>query len=156
MSEYQLTESNILSVFESLQDELKETPVLLVETKNANIGKWGMSKLWRAWMAETAKFMASKGCVMPLMIDQHGKHYGERPFNADDAHELFSCKWLGVDKDGKRLSWSRSGHDDMRPATKGERFQAMQRHEAWATEKGIILFKPRDSELCEIEKEAGE
>lgn len=155
MSEYQLTRANLAPVFEAIQAELDETPVLLVETKNANIGKWGMAKLWRAWMSSTAKFMAGRGAVMPLMIKADGSHYGERPFNAADAHELFTCKWLGVDKDGNRLSWSRSGHDDMRPATKGERFQAMQRHEVWATEKGITLFKPRDSEYCELEQENG-
>ena len=44
-------------------------------------------------------------------------------------------------------------HDGMRPATRGERFDALRRHEAWATERGIRLFNPRDSEYRELMKE---
>ena len=90
---------------------------------------------------------------MPLVIGSNGKNYGERQFSPDDAHELFTHQWLGCDADGMRLSWSKKGRDGMRPADKGQRFLAMLRHEEWALERGIMLFKPRDSELAELERE---
>lgn len=124
--------------------------------KHESIGKWGMSRLWRKWMSQTADFMAKNGVTMPLMIDKSGRHYGSRPFNAEDAHELFTSQWLGVDKNGSRLSWAKSDHDGMKAATKGERFLAMQRHQSWCIEKGIDLFIPADSEFMELEKEQNE
>ena len=97
--------------------------------------------------------MAANGATMPLCISANGQNYGSRPFNADDAHELFTARWLGVDADGNRLSWSKQGREGMRAATKGERFLAMQQHEDWATERGIILLNPRDSEYRQLERE---
>ena len=132
-----------------LQQELKDHKLVIVSTQPMNVGKWGMARLWRAWMKTTADFMANNGVTMPLMFDVNSKPYGSRPFNADDAHELFTRQHLGTDQDGNRLSWAKSG--DHRKATKAERFHAMQKHEAWASERGIILFKPRDSEYVEME-----
>lgn len=132
---------------------LKFGQTVLVKISDGNIGKWGMARLWRKWMATTAEYMAGQGCVMPLMIGKDGKHFGQRAFNAEDAHELFGHKWLGVDANGDRLSWSKQGRDGLRPATKGERFLAMQQHERWATERGIRILKPRKSEYCQLEQE---
>lgn len=87
---------------------------------------------------------------MPLAVRASGELYGQRPFNADDAHELFTMQLLGCDADGTRLSWAKSPHDGMRVATKGERIHAMQRMEAWATERGIVLLNPRDSEYRQL------
>ena len=101
-----------------------------------------MARLWRGWMATTAKFMAKNGVTMPLMINADGVTYASRPFNADDAHELFTRQHLGVDEKGVRLSWAKSG--EQRKATKGERFDALRKHEMWASDRGITLFKPRD------------
>ena len=153
MAEYQLTRGNLEQVFYSLSAELDNNQVLLVKTHSGNTGRWGMARLWRSWMEATAKFMAANGCTMPLMISPKGEPYGKRPFAAEDAHELFTSRWLGVDADGTRLSWSKAGHDGMRAATKGERFNALRCHEAWATERGIQLFSPRDSEYRMMQEE---
>lgn len=127
---------------------------LLVEVITEKTGKWGMAKIWRKWMSETAEWMAANGATMPLCFGKDGQPYGSRPFNSSDAHELFTAQWLGTDSDGKRLSWSRKGRDDMRAATKSERFHAMQKHEAWCVERGIKLFNPRhQNEYREMERE---
>ena len=153
MSEQVVTAHNLMKFMDELQTELESEPVLLVTTKTGKIGKWGMARVWRAWMSDTAKWMAKNGATMPLYVKSDGSVYGNRPFNKDDAHELFTSQWLGVDKNGDRLSWAKRAHDGMRVATKGERFLAMQRHEQYATERGILLFNPRDSEYQQIKGE---
>jgi len=136
-----------------LQTELETNPILILSVQPENTGKWGMARLWRMWMDSTAKFMAKNGCTMPLMVNAEGVIYGTRQFDPNDAHELFTSRWLGVDADGTRLSWARRGHDGMRAATKGERFNALRQHEDWSTDKGIILFKPRGSEYDQVAQE---
>jgi len=153
MAEYQLTAHNARQVIDALMQELSESKALLVTTKGGSIGNWGMARLWREWMDTTARFMSSNGVTMPLMLARDGTIYKSRPFNAQDAHELFTHQHLGCDADGTRLSWSKAGHDGMRPANKGERFDALRRHEAWATERGILLLCPRDSEYRKLQKE---
>lgn len=152
MKDYTLTKHSFPEFIELAQDELETNPVIIVTTQSGDTGKWGMARLWRAWMSSTAKFMAGNGVTMPLMIGANGEHYGKRPFNKDDAHELFTSQHLGVDAGGTRLSWAKKAHDGMRAATKGERFNALFKHEIWASEKGISLFKPRGSEYDELEK----
>lgn len=154
MKDYQLTKYNLYQFFSDIQDELDKTSSLVVTTHDANTGKWGMARLWRSWMSKTAEFMAANGCTMPLMVKTDGYSYGKRLFNAEDAHELFCSQWLGVDSDGIRLSWAKKNHDGMRAATKGERFNALRKHEVWASERGIVLFKPRNSEYAMLEKES--
>ena len=151
---YQLTEYNYPEFDVLVRELIKENPVLIASIKNASTGNWSLARLWRAWMSTTAEFMAANGCKMPLMIDKEGKPYGERPFDANDAHELFTNNWLGTDESGKRLSWSKSGRDDMRAATKGERFHALQKHENWCLEKGITLINPIDSQYRELQQES--
>jgi len=153
MKGIQVTKHNLPQFIEDIQDELDITPVLIVSCQSGDTGKWGMARLWRAWMETTAKFMAANGCTMPLMIKTDGSEYGKRPFNSSDAHELFTSQWLCIDSGGERLSWSKNGRDGMRSATKGERFNALRKHECWAVERGVMLFKPRSSEYCQIEKE---
>ena len=153
MKDFTVTRHNLELYFSTFQDELDKTPVIVVTTQDGNTGKWTMARLWRSWMAPTAKLMAEDGVTMPLMIGAKGEHYGRRPFNKDDAHELFTRKHLGVDAHGIRLSWAKKDHDGMRAATKGERYNALFKHEIWASEKGIILFKPRGSDYEKAEKE---
>ena len=153
MPELMVTRGNLEQAFDAIQDEIARSNVVLVDIKPGNTGRWGMAKLWRSWMDATAKFMAGRGVTMPLMINADGQQYGQRPFAPEDAHELFTSQWLGLDADGTRLSWSKAGRDGMRPATRGERFDALRRHEAWATEKGIQLFNPRDSEYRQLMEE---
>ena len=153
MNEVQLTKHNLPEFIKSIQDELEKNTVLIVSTKSADTGKWGMARLWRAWMKPTSDFMAANGIKQPLMISIEGKHYGTRPFDENDAHELFTRQWLGVDKDGIRLSWAKKSNNGMRAASRGERFDALRRHEEWAIMKGIILYKPRGSEYERLEQE---
>lgn len=153
MRDYSVSAHNVQAFIGELQSELAKAPLLLVTTSNPATGKWGMARLWRAWMSTTGDWMAAHGATMPLCLRPNGEQWGSRPFNADDAHELFTARWLGVDADGNRLSWSKQGREGMRAATKGERFLAMQQHEDWATERGIILLNPRDSEYRQLERE---
>jgi len=153
---YQLTKHNREDFHNQIESELEKNAVIIVTTQVAGTGKWGMARLWRAWMTSTAKVMAGNGVTMPLMISDKGQFYGKRMFNANDAHDLFTSQHLGVDAKGVRLSWAKKDHDGMRAATKGERFNAMFKHEIWATERGIILFKPRESEYQKLEKEQNE
>ena len=151
VTERTVTHDNLQDYFEEFADALDEHKTLNASFQSAGTGKWGMARLWRGWMASTAKFMSKNGVTMPLMINADGVTYSSRPFNAEDAHELFTRQHLGVDENGVRLSWAKSG--DQRKATKGERFNALRKHEEWASERGIILFKPRHSEYSEIEQQ---
>lgn len=148
-----ITQATLGDLFDQVQGMLDKTPVLVISVQEENTGKWGMARLWRRWMATTAQFMAARGCTQPLYIDPDGKHHGSRPFGPEDAHELFTAKWLGVGASGERLSWSKQGRDGMRPANKGERFHALRQHENWCTEKGIALFNPRYSEYQQLQQE---
>ena len=148
MKDYQVSNHNIDQYFEELVKEIDEHKLVICSSQPANTGKWGMARLWRAWMATTADFMANNGVTMPLMINDKGEAYSNRPFDANDAHELFTRQHLGVDESGIRLSWAKSG--EQRKATRGERFNALRRHEIWSSEKGITLFKPRESEYNKL------
>lgn len=150
MKDFQLNKHNLGQFWIDTQNMLEEKPNLVVSMQEAGSGKWGMARLWRMWMSTTGEWMASQGVTMPMFITPEGKFVGKRPFNAEDAHELFTSRWLGVDENGLRLSWSRSGHDGMRPATKGERLGALRSHEEYANERGLLLFKPRDSEYQKL------
>jgi len=150
---HNLTESSLSAFLHSITSELLINPLLVVTVQTigeyreeSSAGKWGMARLWRSWMKSTADFMAANGCKMPLMIQKNGEHYGSRPFGPEDAHALFTQQWLGCNAEGERLSWSKSGRDGMRAATKGERFNAMLKHECWAVDRGVTLMMPRNSE----------
>lgn len=152
--ETEITKLNLQSFVNTLQDELEKTPSITVDIKKSSgTGNWGMSRLWRAWMQETANFMSRNGVTMPLMISSTGEAWGKRPFDKDDAHALFTSEWLGTDEKGDRLSWSRKGRDGLCAASKGERFDALRKHQAWAIEKGLILINPRDSEYFKMSQE---
>ena len=153
MNDFFLTTGNMPDLITQIQNELEKESPLKVSVGTAHTGKWGMARLWRAWMATTADFMSKNGVTMPLMVNKKGLIHGTRPFNADDAHELFTQQWLGCDKNGLRLSWSKSGNGEMTAADRGERFDALRKHEAWAIDKGVLLFKPREGEYYKIEKE---
>ncbi len=104
-------------------------------------------------MKPTAEIMAKGGCTMPMMLKPDGSSWGDQKFETEDAHQLFTSRWPGVDGDGTQLSWAQNCHDGMRAATKGERFNALRQHEDWATEKGLQLFNPRGSEYDQLTKE---
>ena len=148
MKDIAVNNSTIQDFFEEIVKEIDEHGTVICSSQPANTGKWGMARLWRAWMSTTADFMSQNGVTMPLMINADGVSYAKRPFNADDAHELFTRQHLGVDEKGERISWAKSG--GKRKATKGERFDALRRHEMWASDRGITLFKPRGSEYQKL------
>jgi len=150
MIEHQVSKYNFNDFTELLYKDVEEHKTLIVTMKPAKIGIWGLARLWRAWMSTTAKYMASNGVTMPLMIGKDGKYFGKRPFNSQDAHELFTSNHMGTDADGTRLSWAKNSHDGMRAANKGERVDALRKHEIWCIERGINIFKPRDSEYNEL------
>lgn len=155
MSDKQLTMHSLPEFIKELQVELADNPVLFVSVKSASIGKWGMARLWRSWMTATAEYMTASGATMPLCIDTNGINFGSRPFNGNDAHDLFTSKWMGTDENGNRLSWAKSKNGDKRAADKGERFFAMKKHEDWCSERGIILINPIGSEYEQMAKEHG-
>lgn len=157
LDNYHVTARNMQDCVNELQNELAESHFIIVSTRQGgNVGNWGMAKLWRVWMTSTSEALASRGETMPLKYDSAtGEIIGERPFNSDDAHELFTRAWLGTDENGNRLSWSKRGCDGRRPADKGERFHALRRHEIYAMEEKIILLNPRDSEYYKMLEEGG-
>ena len=150
MKDFMLSKHNLDQLVDFLSEELESTPIVLVSTQNPRTGKWGMARLWRLWMEPTAKYMRKNGASMPAYIDADGNPHGTRDFNAEDAHQAFTAHWMGTEENGDRLSWSKAGRDGMRAATKGERFMAMMKHEDWAIQKGIVLFKPRNSEYARL------
>ena len=150
MKDYQLTRHTLPQFFEDIQTELEKAPLIIVSTQDSGTGKWGMARLWRDWMTTTTKRMVAAGVTMPLCVGPTGESFGSRTFTSEDAHELYTYKWLGVDADGKRLRGGRQARDGMRPATKGERYIALLRHENYCTDKGILLLKPRGSEYEQL------
>ena len=144
------TPKQVKEFFDLLVDKIKKHGSVIISVKPADTGRWGMARLWRAWMHETSKVMAARGVKMPLYIDSKGNAKGSRKFNAEDAHELFTHQWLGADKDGNRLSWSKNGSDKSRAATKGERLHAMIKHQEFCVERGINLPMPKNSEFKKL------
>lgn len=154
MKDYQVSSHNLQQFFEELQKEIGENKLIVVTTQQAGTGKWGMARLWRKWMATTADFMSERGVTVDIK-NSDGVIIFSKPFTGEDAHDLFTKHHLGVDENGNRLSWRKSSSksDESRTATKGERFNALRKHESWCIEKGIILFKPRDSEYEKLAQE---
>lgn len=142
--------SQMVALSSHIHDHFESTdkPIKVTITEYRGIGKWGMQRLWRSWMAVVADFMAENGATMPLMINQKGETYGKRRFNAQDAHELFTSQFLGLNEKGERLSWRKSEGENV--ADKGQRFLAMLKLQAWCVEKGINLPMPRDSEFNDL------
>ena len=133
-------------------EKIKPGDKVLVKIGTTDTGKWGMARLFRVWCGLVGGFMEAQGITQPLM-QVNGKPWGVRPFNEADAYELFTVKAMGLAPNGKRYSWSKKGKDGRIPADKGQRFFAIQQLEEWATNKGINLPKPADSEYCKLEHE---
>ena len=156
MAEFKSNAANFQETGNSIFDEIENiiaeggTAVTTVVNEKVSTGKWGMSKLWRSWVGSCSKFMAANGATMPLVVDKNGVIMGKRLFNADDGHELFTIKMLGQDNQGKRLSWAKKSHGGMIAADQGQRLHAMTQLHEWATERGIRLYNPRDSEYLEL------
>lgn len=103
---------------------------------------WPMKKTWRMWMTETATWMAANGASMPLVIKADGSMHGKREFNAQDAHELWVKTWLGVDSNGERYKTASGDKEQM--------LYMMDKHLAWASERGLSLTIPNDGEYKKL------
>ena len=134
----------LAACYNTITDLLSDAP----PAKKA--GKWGMTRLWRSWMSATAEWMAGNKAIMPLWVNKDGTYTKTRPFNAEDAHELFTMKHLGTDEHGNRLSWKKKAENGEAIADQGQRFHALQQHQIWMTERGIKHINPRDSEFASL------
>lgn len=144
MSEFQLNNNNHKEAYDWVLSLLNEGPYHILTAKNPAIGKWTMTRLWRSWMASTANEMESRGVTVDIK-NSKGQVIGTRKYNENDAHEMFTFKYL-TDSTGKRLSWSKKGRDGMRQADRGERVFAMQNHQQWMLERNISHICPNDSD----------
>jgi len=150
MKDFIVSKANLHQLMERLQDELKDQSSLSVTTKSPSIGKWGMTRIWRAWMTQTAKYMENEGLRI-YVEDADGNRMDDgRPPSAEDAHEYFTRRYLGVDENGHRMTWSAGGDAPGRRANKGERYGAMCLHEQWAISRGIVLYNPQDGEYKQL------
>ena len=150
MAEFQIETKSLEWFVGQLKDMLEHQKTLNIEVKSHSVGKWGMARLWWSWMTVTAKHLSDTGVTMPLHIMRDGKNYGTRPFNANDAHELFTYQWMGADQNGSRYSWAKSSNDGSIVADKSRRFLAMCRHEDFCVKLAINLPKPKDSEFQDL------
>ena len=129
MKEFSMTNDNHEVVSESFSVAVWEildssgTAIITIAAADNYVGKWGMARLWRSWVASCSKFMNDNGATMPLFYDKDGNAHGSRPFNANDGHELFTIKMLGQDEHGNRLSWAKQDHDGMKAANEGQRLR---------------------------------
>ncbi len=143
MKGFQLSRATLPAFLQELERELQAAGGFLeVDTRNLRTGRWNMARLWRAWMQPTTSYLVERGYHQALVLDPQGRPYGQRNLTEDDAHQAFTAMWLGVDRDGYRLSWSRTGRPGMRAADKRERLIALQRHQAWAQRRGVCLEVP--------------
>lgn len=131
------TDAELKAFLTKLWDDGIELPIKIKVTQ-ARKTSWPMKKTWRMWMTETADWMANNGATMPLVIRADGTVFGKRRFNPQDAHELWVSTWMGIDADGERYKTA-SGD-------KGEMVNMMEKHCAWAVERGLKLTIPAHGE----------
>lgn len=117
--------------------------IVKLKVADTDTGSLSMMKTWRMWMAEAAVHMCHLGCSMPLYYDGDGNPHGTRPFNENDAHELFTSKLLGTNDLGERLSWKMDSDGGATVATREQRLLAMDKFDNWAAERGIRITIPR-------------
>lgn len=157
MHDYRVNKHNLNEFVAALIADISERGEVIVSTQPAAIGEWGMSKLWRVWMGITHQWLKGNNVKMPVYIDESsGLWTTSKHLSLQDTHEMFTLAWLGVDSNGKRLTWSMDDKGACRAATQGERLFCMQQHEQWALNNGINLFKPRGNEMSQLEKQTNE
>ena len=140
----------LIALNENDYEHLPQNFVANIQEQSA--GSMSMKNLWWSWMGATADYMAASGAYMPLFMDSDGNEHGKRRFNKDDAHELFTSKWMGTDNEGKRYSWKvRNPAEGEKIAPKSKRLYAMEKHQAWCSERGIKLLNPEDSEFRKLQ-----
>ncbi len=145
-SEYIInSDSALAQALAGLCEKYKEKRFLKLKVTDGQRNSWPMKKTWRMWMSQTATWMAGNGVKMPLAIKADGYPWGERPFNADDAHELFVKTWIGVDANGERYKTA-SGD-------KGVMLHMMDRHLEWALDRGVQLTIPESGEYSRLKQQ---
>ena len=122
---------------------LHDRSIVKLKVAETDTGSLSMLKTWRMWMNQVAAHMSHMGCSMPLYYDRDGNPHGERRFTENDAHELFTSKFLGTNDLGERLSWKMDSDGGTAVATKEQRLLAMSKLDEWAAERGIIITIPR-------------
>jgi hypothetical protein len=116
----------------------------IVITKRSN-GSLPLLRHWRALMREMAAIYQRNGVTMTIDFPNGKQH--KRKFTADDAHELFTYYLMPVDPEtGLRKSWSCDGRKEMKPASTGERIQALEKLYFYAFERGWTLSRFDNSE----------
>ena len=123
--------------------ELSGKPWLFKWTRH-NPNSYPMKKLWFKWMQETADFMARNGVTMPQYLRANGQPFGKRAFDKDDAHKLFKNQYFAA-KYGADVSLTKVDKVDM--------LHGMDRHIAWATERGLFLTIPGENEYSSLKAE---
>lgn len=151
MKDYRVNRHNAAEFIELLNAELLQHGELILTTQPAAIGTWGLAKLWRVWITITHEFMKGNQVRIPTKFAEDGTWLKTRAITVQDTYELFTRCWMGVDEQGRRLSWAKNDKPDQRTATKGERFNCLRQHEQWALLNGIDLYKPRGNEYTALE-----
>lgn len=128
---------------------LPNSSVVKLRTVEESVGSDSMARTWRKWMGEISEHMAGAGVTMPLYIDSTGKHHGQRPFNAKDAHELFTMQFMGADSVGRRYSWAMNPDGGETVAPKSKRLYAMDKLVQWCAERAIPITIPRKGEYAD-------
>lgn len=156
-----INKSNIVEQFKAFGNEVDQIlesggQARVVVTKKNN-GTLPMLKLWWAWMGILGPWMAQNGATMPLCI-KDGKPWGSRQFDAHDCHELFCHSFMPVDEMGKRYSWvlNKDANNGRKAADIGMRLRCMDQMLEWATERGIALPVPEQSEYYQTKRQTVE
>lgn len=130
-------------------DKQTDRSILKLKVADTDVGTWSMSKTWRKWMDEISTHMRHKGCTMPLYYDGEGVPHGTRPFNKQDAHELFTIKFMGADPEGNRYSWAMDSDGGVTVAPKEIRLHAMDRVVQWTAENMVPITIPRNGDYSD-------
>lgn len=159
MSEHLANHSNVETEMLAVLDEV-ESIILAggearIKVTRASNGTLPLDRHWRALMNQVAEIMRGYGVTMRFQ-SKKGLGQFERPFTAEDAHDLFTYQFMPIGEGGKRKSWSKSGRDGMEVATTGERCQALERLYAYWLEKGHNLERFANSEYEKLQGEMNE
>ena len=131
---------------QKMLDSVEDGAIVQLRRTSSDVGSSNMLRTWRMWMAEIAVHGQHRGATMPLMVDRHGEPHGSRPYNSDDAHEMFCNLYLGCNKEGRRLSWSMDPDGEDVVATKSQRLFAMDKVVIWAAENTVPITIPRQGD----------
>ena len=132
-------------LIEQLDKALESTPVVEVTISDPAPEKMPMLALWRSWMDSTSKWINQTKSARKI-IEAGGRVY-EYDFNPEDAHVFFTNARIPNGVNGRRKSWAlRASKNGVEIATRGERYHALEQHQAWMIDRGIPHINPASSE----------